>query len=73
MISVDNYSYESYNTVRFDFGGTKDDSPPVGEYDGRVIANGSTYMDWSEGELYRYDEPSQTWQKFGGGDDNNGD
>lgn len=66
MISVDSYSYESYNTVRFDFSGTAGDSPPIGEYDGRVIANGSTYIDWTAGKLYRYDIVSQQWQPFGG-------
>lgn len=66
MISVDNYNYESYNTVRFDFSGTAGDTPPIGEYDGRKIANGSTYMDWAAGKLYRYDAMTQTWEKFGG-------
>ena len=67
MISVDSYDYESYNTVRFGFSGTADDSPPVGEYDGRVIANGSVYTNWTTGDLYRYDVTTQTWQPFGGG------
>lgn len=68
MLSVDNREYISPSIVRYDLSGTSDDTPPVGEYNGRTIANGSTYIDWNAGKLYRYDIVSQQWQPFGGGD-----
>lgn len=67
MISADNQQYLSYNTAKFDFSGTKGDKPPTGTYEGRSIANDSTYTDWHAGKLYRYDAETQTWELFGGG------
>ena len=66
MISVQSEEYIASGATKFTFIGTTGDLPPIGTYQGRTIANGSTYVDWSTGEMYRYDAPSQTWQKFGG-------
>lgn len=66
MISVDERRYLCNNTVKFDLSGSNDE-PPTGEFEGKIIANGSTYTDWHAGKLYRYDAETQTWELFGGG------
>lgn len=66
MVSKDDCKYITAESSQFSFSGNSDDEKPVGTYEGRKIAIGSTYFEWDTAELWRYDGDS--WKKLGGAD-----
>ena len=65
MLSKDNYKYITSDMSQFEFTCNSADEKPVGAYEGRKIAVGSTLLEWDTGDIYRYDDGK--WEKLGGG------
>lgn len=66
MISTIYYNYLHDNIVRFDLCGLSSDSKPSPNFDKKIIANGSSFMEMDTGTLYLFDADSVTWIKLGG-------
>lgn len=66
MISVlsSEYSYES--RYHFEFIGKSTDTKPIGNYNYRIIENGSIFVEMDTGTIYFFDEELQTWMKYRG-------
>ena len=54
-------AYEDKDTVERSLKGLSTDTKPTGTYDGKKIANGSTFMEIDTKTLYYYDAASETW------------
>ena len=65
MISTICYDYLHDNIVRFDLCGLSSDPKPVPNFEKRIIANGSSFIEMDTGLLYLFDENSQKWLEFG--------
>jgi hypothetical protein len=57
------YSVRAYNANNAEFGfkGLSTDTKPTGSYDGKTIANGSTFFEMDTQEVYFYDGDSSDW------------
>ena len=66
----------SKGVMRYGFAGLVSDAFPIGEYGGRIIANGSIYKVINSGDRYIYDSTGKEWHKDesggGGGEDPEG-
>ena len=63
MISYDRRTVKN-GKDEFEFRGMSTDTKPVGEYDGRAIANGSVFVEIDSGAVLMYDEGNESWKAW---------
>lgn len=65
-ITTEDKEYYGNGLAKLDLCGGADDTMPVGTFGDYKIADGSTYIDWDDGEMYRYVAKTKEWKRFGG-------
>lgn len=65
MISTIYYDYLHDNIARFDLCGLSSDAKPSPNFDKKIIANGSSFIEMDTGSFYLFDAGSGEWIEFG--------
>lgn len=60
MITNEN-QFEGINATQFSFNGLSTDTKPTSTYDGRKIANGSSFFEMDTQEVKFYDASTNQW------------
>ena len=58
---TNNDTYEGYNYTKFELSGLSTDTKPTVIFDGKKIANGSSFFEMDTQNVKFYDADSDTW------------